>query len=220
MQPSPCEVVRRLTASHMERTRLALCPEIETWEGRALLPLWEELESAFGAGQDPPYWAWSWPGSQALARYLLDHPETVQDREVLDLGAGNGLSAVAARLAGARAVLANDVDPLAAAMASLTASLNGVEMECGAEDLLDSDPVAGRFEVILVGDLFYSADLARRAGGWLRRTLGQGTLVLVGEPGRNFALGRELAERALYRVDVREDLESATRMNVRVLQMT
>ena len=220
MESSPREIVRRLTASHMERTRPPLCPEIESCEGRSLLPLWEALESVCGERQDSPYWAWSWPGSQALARYLLDHPETVRGRAVLDLGAGNGLSAVAARIAGARAALANDVEPLACAMASFTAELNGVEVERSENILLYTVAAAGRFDVILVGDLFYSARLARRAERWLHRAREQGALVLIGEPGRGFALRRGGVERARYSVEVRADLERSARMDVRVLQMT
>jgi predicted nicotinamide N-methyase len=203
----------------MERGHPPLCPEIETREARAMLPLWEALESDRGAPQDSPYWAWSWPGSQALARFVLDRPKTVRGRRVLDLGAGNGLAAVAASLAGAREVTANDVEPLACAMAGLTAELNRVEIECGTSDLLDTDPAEDPFDVILVGDLFYSAGLARRAGSWLRRAAGRGSRVLIGEPGRDFALWREVDELARYPVEVRAELESMTRMEVRVMEM-
>jgi len=218
--PAPeSTLLDQLLQTCMERTRPGLCPEIETYEGRALVPLWEALETACGSRQTPPYWGWSWPGSQAVARYVLDHPELVRGRAVLDLGAGNGLAAVAAALAGADRVVANDVDRWACAMASAIADLNGVVVECSAEDLLDTDPATRPFDVILVGDLFYSAGLARRAERWLRAASRSGCLVLAGEPGRSFAVVDRVSELARYRVEVAEELEDVHSMDVRVLQM-
>jgi predicted nicotinamide N-methyase len=203
----------------MTRTRPELCPEIETWEALGLVPLWEALESAAGSLQEPPYWGWSWPGSQALARYLLDHPDAVRGKNVIDLGAGNGLAAVAAARAGACRALANDLDPAACEMAQRIADLNDAEIECSCEDLLSTASATPPCDVILVGDLFYSAELARRAERWLRAARRAGVEVLVGEPGRDYELAEGVTELASYRVPVRDELESRSVMRVRVLRM-
>lgn len=75
-----------------------------------------------------PYWAVAWPGGQALARYVLDHPETVRGRRVLDFGSGGAVEGLAAAMAGAASVLCADIDPLAAEAAHANAGLNGVRL--------------------------------------------------------------------------------------------
>src|SRR5690606_40418772 len=89
-------------------------------------PIWEATESVLAAiGVPPPYWAFAWPGGQALARHLLDTPNVVAGRRVLDFAAGSGLTAIAAAMAGAAAVTANDIDAFAAAAIRLNAAANG-----------------------------------------------------------------------------------------------
>lgn len=204
--------------AHLSRARPPLCPAIVTFEARALVPLWEEVERIAGAGAEPPYWGWSWPGSQALARYLLDHSAAVRGLSVLDLGAGNGLASVAARIAGARRAVANDVDPTASRMAERVAAANGVSIETETLDRLSSD-LDGSFDVVLVGDLFYSSRLASRAERWLRRAREAGCSVLIGEPGRDYALRSGVTELARYRLRVPADLETVTEREARVLAL-
>jgi predicted nicotinamide N-methyase len=96
-----------------------------------IYPLWERLGSL-------PFWAHPWPGGQALGRYLLDHPDTVRGRAVVDLGCGSGLVAVCAALAGAASVIALDSDPLALAATRLNASANGVRVRTRTADLRDA----------------------------------------------------------------------------------
>lgn len=136
--------------------------------------LYEIWERAGGL----PFWAYPWAGGQALARHVLDHPETVRGRTVLDLATGSGLVAVAAALAGAALVVANDVDPYALAAVRLNAAANGVAVRVLGGDLLDGAPPQ---EVVLAGDVFYERPLALRVAPFLARAAGE---VLTGVPDR------------------------------------
>jgi predicted nicotinamide N-methyase len=149
-------------------------------------------------GFGSPYWAHYWAGGLALARYVLDHPETVAGCRVLDLGAGSGLVAIAAAKAGAREVLAAETDPYAIAALSLNLALNEVSAEIVHADLTLGDPPA--VHLVLVGDLFYAADLAARVTAYLDRCLARGIRVLVGDPWRAPLPLARLTELARYEV--------------------
>jgi predicted nicotinamide N-methyase len=152
-----------------------------------VLGLWQRTEDELGTGQPPPFWAFAWPGGQALARYVLDHPGLVAGRSVLDLGSGSGLVAIAASRAGASLVLASEVDPLAAAAIRLNAQANGVRPPAIVGDVLDGDGgEASGAEVILAGDVWYSRPLAERVLGFFDRAMARGALVLTGDIGRAF----------------------------------
>ncbi|KAG7522589.1 hypothetical protein JOB18_026298 [Solea senegalensis] len=133
---------------------------------------------------DDPYWAIYWPGGQALSRFLLDNPEVCQDKKVLDVGSGCGASAIVAKLCGAAHVVANDIDPVAAIATHMNCELNGVEPPiCVTNNMIGSEPE--RFDLILLGDMFYDEALATSLHGWLDRCIKtHGTRVLVGDPGR------------------------------------
>lgn len=130
----------------------------------------------------PPYWAYQWAGGLALARHVLDHPETVAGLRVLDLGAGSGLVGIAAARAGAASVLAAEIDPNGIAAIGLNAALNGVSVIPLASDLTVGPPPG--VDLVLVGDLFYAAELASVVTAFLDRCLSAGIAVLVGDPGR------------------------------------
>ncbi|ETK37537.1 class I SAM-dependent methyltransferase [Microbispora sp. ATCC PTA-5024] len=136
-----------------------------------LYEIWERAGSL-------PFWAYAWAGGQALARHVLDHPETVRGRTVLDLATGSGLVAIAAAVAGAAEVVANDVDPHALAAAALNAEANGVRIRPVAGDVLDGTPEE---DVVLAGDVYYERALAERVTPFLARARGT---VLVGVPDR------------------------------------
>jgi predicted nicotinamide N-methyase len=129
-----------------------------------------------------PYWAYQWAGGTALARYILDKPEIVALRRVLDLGCGGGLVAIAAAKAGVREVFAVDIDPAAVAATQLAAAANGVDIAATCTDGLVGEPP--RVDLILAGDLFYERQLAARAAAFLARCRAAGIDVLVGDPGR------------------------------------
>src|ERR1035437_11059781 len=116
---------RRFVIEHTTVGSAPLVPEIRLHIGGSSMPLWEAAALAdLRPAVPPPYWAWPWPGGQALARYLLDHPETVRGLSVVDVGAGGGIVAIAAALAGAGAVAAIDVEPFAIAACRLKADLH------------------------------------------------------------------------------------------------
>lgn len=186
-----------------------LVPEITLHLAEESVPIWEKTEEQLGEmGLPPPYWAFAWAGGQALARYLLDDPETVSDRNVLDLAAGSGIDAIAARMAGARTAHAIDIDDFAIAAIGLNAELNGVAVSATNTDLL-SGPPAGA-DVILVGDVFYEKPLAERALAWLKLCQSGGALVLVGDPGRSYFPKSEFVPLAHYGVPVTRELEDST----------
>jgi predicted nicotinamide N-methyase len=190
-------------------------PEVLLHQAEDLITLWEAAETAGGA-QPAPFWAFAWAGGQALARHVLDDPDLVAGRSVLDLATGSGLVAVAAARAGGKPVTANDIDPLSLAATQANAVANGVRVETVEADILDGDE---RFGVVLAGDVFYSREMAGRVLPFLRRAAGRGALVLVGDPGRAY-LPEGLIERAVYDVPVVEELESMPVRRTTVWQVT
>ena len=168
---------------------------------RAALP---RLASGDGA----PYWAYPWGGGLALARDLIDHPETVARRRVLDLGAGGGIVAIAAMKAGARQATAIDVDPDAIDVVALNAEANAVAVDALCGDPLDGPPPA--VDLVLVGDLFYEAGLAARAAAFLDRCRQAGVAALVGDPGRAPLPRARLERLAEYRLADFGDAPDAT----------
>ena len=161
---------------------LPFVPEVRLHLANDAVVLRARLEAQAGRGLPPPFWADAWAGGQAVARYILDNPALVAGRRVLDVASGSGVVAIAAALAGAASVTANDIDPYAVAAIGLNARTNGVAIDVRAGDLLDGD--GGDAEVVLVGDLFYSQEIAERVLPFLERVTARGADVLVGDPGR------------------------------------
>jgi predicted nicotinamide N-methyase len=167
------------------RTRLTtspLVPEIRLHLAGEAFGLWEDAQDQAGPEAPLPFWAFAWAGGLALARYVLDHAEVVKGRRVWDLAAGSGLIAIAAALAGAVRVVASDTDPLALAAIGLNAAVNGVSIVTIAEDARHGTP--RDTDVVLAGDVFYDAGVARDALAFLGRARACGARVLVGDPGR------------------------------------
>jgi predicted nicotinamide N-methyase len=183
-------------------------PEIRLHLAEESLPIWQKTEEELGEmNVPPPYWAFAWAGGQALARYLLDTPALVRGLSVIDLGSGSGLTAIAAKRAGAAKVLAADIDAFSLAAVRLNAALNSVEVETTGEDLLASAPE--RADVILVGDLFYERELAARVTAYIEQAAASGASVLIGDPKRSyFPVGR-FTLAAEYQVPVTRELEDA-----------
>ncbi len=178
---------------------VALVPEIRLHQASEPISVWQRTETATGrTGLDPPFWAFAWAGGQALARYLLDHPETVRGRPVVDIASGSGLVAIAAARAGAAAVTAYDIDPLAVAAITLNAAANGVTVLAKGADILDTD-IPGAV-VLLVADAFYERGLAGRVTRFLERGRAHGADVLVGDFGRAYLPRDRLTPLASYDV--------------------
>ena len=183
-------------------------PEIRLHLAEESLPIWQKTEEELGEmNVPPPFWAFAWAGGQALARYLLDNPNEVTGKTVLDLGTGSGLTAVAAMKSGAASVLAADIDRMAIASARLNAAANGVAIDTTEEDLLLDLPA--HFGAILVGDLFYERQLAERVIAFIAAAQAKGARVLVGDPQRSYFPRERFALVAEYQVPVTRELEDA-----------
>jgi predicted nicotinamide N-methyase len=181
--------------AHTARCATPHVPEIVLHLGTGAVPLWDAIERQFGpaAATSPPYWGFAWPGGQAVARHVFDHPEIVAGRRVLDFASGCGISAIAAARGAALRVVAHDIDPFAVIAISMNADANDVAVEASAQDLLrdDADFDPAGIDVVLAGDAFYDGDLAARATAFLKRCRRAGCAVLIGDPGRA-ALPRQL----------------------------
>jgi predicted nicotinamide N-methyase len=185
-----------------------LVPEIQLHLAHEAVPLWQKTEEELGEmGLAPPFWAFAWAGGQALARHVLDDPALVADKRVVDLASGSGLVGIAAMKAGARNVLAADIDGFSLEAIRLNAALNGVVLGVRGDDLLASP--APDSDVILVGDLFYEKDLASRVLSWAEAAEARGIVALIGDPGRSYLPREKLTKLSEHRVKVTRDLEDA-----------
>lgn len=183
-----------------------LVPEIRLHLAEESLPIWQKTEEELGEiNVPPPFWAFAWAGGQALARYLLDQPAIVAGKTVLDLGCGSGLTAIAPMLAGGRSALAADIDRLALVATRLNAAANNVEVETTAEDLLARAPQA--FDVTLVGDLFYERAMSDAVLAYIEAAAAAGSVVLIGDPQRNYFPRDRFVRVAEYNVPVTRELE-------------
>jgi predicted nicotinamide N-methyase len=182
-----------------------LVPEVRLHLATELICLWRSTEEELAAkGVPPPYWAFAWAGGQALARYILDRPEVVKGKSVLDFGSGSGLVAIAAMKAGARHARACDIDVFAAAAIALNARANDVEIEADTRDLIGG---VSEGDTILVGDMCYERPLADRLLEWLRDQRGRGRAVFLGDPGRSYFPKAGVEKLATYSVQTTRELE-------------
>ena len=199
--------------AHTRLAAVPLVPEISLHVAADAFDLWQHTEQQAGREQlPPPFWGFPWAGGQALARYVLDHPGTVRDRTVLDIASGSGLVAIAAVRAGAEAVTASEIDPLAAAAITLNCAANGVRPPAIVGDVLSEQDEAAAVPgagVVLVGDAFYERSLAGRLLPFLERARTAGAVVLVGDPGRAYLPRDQFEPVASYPVPVSRVLEDA-----------
>ncbi len=198
--PVPAAFIR----AHTRPVRPSLVPEVQVLVAADVVALWEAMEVEQGRrSEEPPFWAAVWPGGQALARHVLDHPELVAGRSVLDLGAGSGLVAVAAGKAGAARVVASEIDPFGLAAIPENAALNGVTGIEPVGDLLGERPPA--VDVVLAGDVCYDRTMTERVLPFLDAARAAGAEVLIGDPGRPYLPHDRLEEAAVHDVVDTED---------------
>ncbi|MBT9471152.1 MAG: methyltransferase [Pseudomonadota bacterium] len=193
----------------LENTRLQPpphTPELTLHLADEVTPIWRLTEEALAEiGLPPPFWAFAWAGGQALARYILDHPQEVAGKRVIDFASGSGIVGIAAIKAGAGHVLATDIDPFCGAALSLNAEVNGARIDFTDQDLLDAPPPEA--DVILAGDICYEQPLAAKVMDWLAAAHVRGTRVLIGDPGRSYFPRVGLEKLAEYEVQTTRELE-------------
>lgn len=200
--------IERFICANTTLSAPALTPELKLWlatEEQKLL-IWQQTETWLGKrDQLPPYWAFCWPGGEAVARYLLDNPAAVTGQRVIDLGSGGGVVAVAAAKAGAARAVGNDIDRLALVSLRLNADANGVTVDLSSQDWLAGPPGDPDADVVTAGDIFYGAELTTRAMAWLRGHAAKGRLVLLGDPGRRYLTSDRLETVARYDLPETQD---------------
>jgi predicted nicotinamide N-methyase len=182
-------------------------PEIAVHVAEEATELWQKTEDELATiGLPPPFWAFAWAGGQALARYILDAPEVVRAKRVLDFASGSGLVAIAAAKAGAAGVEACDIDAFAGEAIGLNAAANGVSVTVRLDDLIGRDD---GWEVICAGDVCYERAMAESVIAWLSVLAARGATVLIGDPGRSYLPRERLEVLATYQVPVTRSLEDA-----------
>jgi predicted nicotinamide N-methyase len=196
-------------------TAVPLVPEIRIFTASAVTPMWFATARWLDDNDsDVPFWCVPWAGGQAMARYVLDHPECVQYARVLDFGSGSGLVAIAAARAGAAHVRAVDIDPIATVAARMNAEANGVAIEITNDDWVGRD--LDDVDVVLSGDIWYEPAPSALFRRWFRRLAANGMRVLTADPGRLHA-PRRARELARYEVPTPFELESVDVRTTRVL---
>jgi predicted nicotinamide N-methyase len=190
--------------AHTALGRAALVPELTLYLATEITPIWQATEDWLSARNiAPPFWAFAWPGGQVMARYMLDNPGLVAGKRVLDFAAGGGIAALAAVLAGAASVEANEIDPLAVAAIALNAAANGLAVRAVLGDIVGA---ACRWDMILAGDVCYEAPMTRHIMPWLRGMAAEAE-IWVADPGRAYLPGQGLETLAEYVVETTQELE-------------
>ena len=202
-----------------ENTRLQApphAPELVLHLADEITPIWKLTEEALSEiGLPPPFWAFAWAGGQAVARYVLDNPEIVAGKRVVDFASGSGMVAIAAMKAGAASALAADIDVVCEAAVALNAAANGVAVDFTDQDLLDA-PAPDWADVILAGDICYEKPLAERVIAWLTEAKAAGKTVMIGDPGRTYFPKDGLTLLAEYQVTTTRELEDMEVKRTRV----
>jgi predicted nicotinamide N-methyase len=179
-------------------TPIPLVPEISLYLAEDAIVLWARLEATIKRSMPTPFWASAWAGGQGLARYILDRPETVAGKHVLDVGSGSGVAAIAAAMAGAASVVANDIDPYAMAAMNMNAMANNVPVSGHLGSMLDRTDVGA--DLVLAGDALYATGMAGEVLSFLRAQRTRGAEVLFGDPGRGHLPSTEVEQLATYRM--------------------
>ncbi|KAA0969837.1 methyltransferase [Aureimonas fodinaquatilis] len=182
-------------------------PELQLYLADEAHDLWLKTEDELAEiGLPPPFWAFAWAGGQVLARFILDHPEHVQGRHVVDFASGSGIVAIAAAKAGARHVTACDVDPFCRAAIDLNAALNNVEIAFEHHDMIGRKFTA---DCLLAGDVFYDREFAARLVPWFNSLTRDGVDIWIGDPGRAYLPRERMQLCATSEVAVTRALEDA-----------
>jgi predicted nicotinamide N-methyase len=205
--------------AHTVLADVPFVPKIRLHTATDVTPLWRATQAWLGTfGLEVPFWCVPWAGGQALARWVLEHPEVVRGQRVVDFGAGSGLVGIACARAGASSVRAIDVDPLAEAACLLNAAANDVTLTVTIADVVGHDARSLDADVLLAGDVWYERAPAARFAPWLATLAAAGMRVVTGDPCRAY-VPANLVELARYDVPTSADLEATPLRLTRILEM-
>lgn len=216
--PAP-DALAVLLDRHARFTAPPLVPEVRVFQANSLVEVWEAAEALAGEPLPSPFWAYAWPAGIALARLLLDRSELVRGRHVLDIGAGGGVSALAAARAGAARVVANDVDPWAVAVARIAADRQALLLETHTGDLTRAPLAVEEFDLVLASDLAYERHTAPQQRALLEHARATGAEVLIADAGRTYFDDTRLEELTAFDIAVPQDLEGVATRRARVFRM-
>ena len=212
------ETTRDFILTHTATATPPACPEIALYLATEITPLWLASEEFLQQNNlSPPYWAFAWVGGQALSRYILDTPDLVRGKRVLDFTAGSGMTAIAAAMAGADHCQAAEIDATAAAAIDLNAQLNRVAVEVILENVLVRPDCP--WDVVLAGDVCYERPMAEQVFAWLRRCAQAGADVLMADPGRAYLPKTGLMKMASYTIPCSLELEDRTSRSATVYKI-
>ena len=208
---------RAFIQAHTALSRAPLVPEVALHLATEITPIWQASEAWLRQTNiEPPFWAFAWPGGQALARYALDHPGLVRGRRVLDFAAGCGIAAIACAMTGAATVEAAEIDPLATAATLANAQANGVTIQAQTGDIVGKPC---RWDLILCGDVCYEAPMTRHILPWLRR-MAASCEVWIADPGRAYLPGSGLMPLGEYPVPTSLELEDCALRPTRLYRLS
>jgi predicted nicotinamide N-methyase len=211
----PAQFIR----DHTVLTQTPLVPEISLYVASEMLPIWQMTEDEMQkVGLPPPFWAFAWAGGQALARYVLDNPELVAGKRVLDFGAGSGLAGIAAALAGAAKVSAAEIDPIAIIALQLNAHANKVMLASVEGDIVGQ--ITQDWDVVLAADVCYEGPASKLIVAWLDELARAGVMVLMGDPGRTYFPKSGHEKLISYAVKTTTELEDTDLRNTSVWRVT
>jgi predicted nicotinamide N-methyase len=194
------------------------CKGIAAHQADDLFALWEAWELECRSECATPFWASVWPAATVLARHIRNNPELVRDKVVLDLGCGGGVVAIAAALAGAKRVIANDIDPVALTVAERNFAANNLTIEICPYNLVESIDLP-HLDLILVADLFYHRNAANALVTFLRGVRKKGTQVLIADGNRPFAPVTGINLISQETVPVSMELEGVPQREVKLLSL-
>lgn len=220
MIPAPSDaILAELLDEHAPFRPAPLSPEISVFQGRSLVEVWEAAEKIAGENLPAPFWAYPWAAGCGLARVVLDRPELVRGKRVLDLGAGGGVVSIAAAMSGATAVTSNDVDPWALAVTRLAAERQNLSLQLLLEDLTERVSAVDTFDVVLCSDMAYEKRMAPRYQAILQRARNRRASVFVADAGRKYFRADGLRQMEEYTLKVPKDLEGVEVRVARVFEM-
>jgi predicted nicotinamide N-methyase len=211
-RPGPEEFIRANTT----QAAAPLVPEIVLYLATEITPIWQATEDWLRErALQPPYWAFAWPGGQALARHVLDNPGLVAGKRVLDFAAGDGIAAIACARAGARLVEAAEIDDIARAAIRLNAAANGAQVTVAAADVVGE---VCRWDLILCGDVCYEAPMTAHILPWLRM-MARDAEVWIADPGRAYLPSTGLSRIGEYCVPTLLELEDRAERQVQLYRL-